>query len=109
MKKVFSCKWGKDIREDEPDEYDLYTRYIKALIVIKEDAGYFEPEFNASEQRYYAVYDHWGNGFDIKYDWSSNEQIPGVVYFKDVDDLLISFQTHRAEWVTLLGYKEIYG
>ena len=86
------------------EEAEKYLEYLKAKVVIKQDAKGFKPDWNNEEQPKHYGYCH----AESKRLWRDAEYTEkrSTIYFKSIKDIEESLNNHPEEWKTYLTYEQ---
>lgn len=85
------------------EEAERYIEYLKAKVVIKQDAKGFKPDWTNGEAKYYGYWEFKDNEPDWAVSYTAKEV---DIYFKSRQDILYSFEKHPEEWKTYLTYEQ---
>lgn len=86
------------------EEAEKYLEYLKAKVVIKQDAKGFKPDWNnKDEYKYWGYWNFSENGFDYRCDYDGK---PTGIVFRSIKDIKESFKKHPEEWKTYLTYEQ---
>ena len=98
----FRLLQGNVFRTEE--EAKEHLAYLKAVVVIKEDAEWFVPDWSDDDQmKFFGEYCHYLKKIECDYDYLI--QTPNTIYFESVALLLKSQELHDKEWMIYLGIK----
>lgn len=112
---IWVCPKGKDTKLDEDrksvgnyfeahEEAEKYLDYLRARIIIKQDAEDFKPDW--TDQRQPKYYGYWYFKKD-KPEWSANHITKSSgIYFNSREALEASFEKYPEEWKTYLTYEQ---
>lgn len=77
--------------------------YLKAKVVLKQDTGGFEPDWeDMGELKYYGYWDCNVDEVDLGYTYADRTS---DIYFQSEKDIKESFKKHPKEWRTYLTYE----
>lgn len=86
------------------EEAEKYLGYLKAKVIIKNDAKGFKPNWHdVNEKKYHGIWNfergrlNWVLSYVVK---------EADIYFKSQADILGSFDKHPKEWETYLAYEQ---
>lgn len=92
------------------EEAQAYADYLKALVVVREDAKGFVPDWKDEHQsKYYVCYLHEREGlclFDDVIRRHADNGVFGLPYFETEEDARASIEKHEKEWKTIFGVKD---
>ena len=86
------------------EETERCIEYLKAKVIIKQDAKGFKPDWkNPSQKRFFGYY----NLIDKKLCYfNADENMESKIYFGSKEDIKESFKKHPKEWKTYLAYEQ---
>lgn len=86
------------------EEAKKYLEYLKAKIIIKQDAKGFNPNWeDKDENRFMGCWDFKRK--KARFDYGDAFKTPEI-YFKSREDISESFEKHPEEWKTYLNYEQ---
>lgn len=86
------------------EEAEKYLAYLKAKVVIRQDAKGFKPDWDEPfERKIYGMWNVTKNRLDYIEDAFS---ITDSIYFNTVEDIKESFKKHPEEWKAYLNYEQ---
>lgn len=85
------------------EEAEKCIAYLKAKVVLKQDTGGFEPDWDDTDElKYYGYWDCNVNKVDYGYTYTDRTSEIHFQYIKDIEK---SFKKHPEEWKTYLTYE----
>lgn len=108
-------EWNEDVVEDRKlignyfetkEEAEKYLKYLKARVIIKEDAKGFTPDWDDEDEPKYMGRYSCISGKTV-FDWyQTYHNAYGTIFFKTTVDIKKSFENHPDEWKTYLTYEQ---
>lgn len=94
-------------------EAEAVADYLKALVVVRDDAKGFKPNWEEGGQKWFVRKEYHANnesGLCIDFTCAYQENgVFGLPYFRTENDAKASIKKHRREWETIFGVKDETG
>ena len=88
------------------EEAEKYLEYLKAKVIIKEDAKGFKPDWDDEDEPKYMGRYSCISGKTVYDFYQTYHNSYGTIFFKTTGDIKESFEKHHEEWKTYLTYEQ---